>query len=193
MMKIWLCNLGKYNEGTLVGKWVDLPVDDFKPILDEIGINKEYEEYFIADYECDFYKVHEYDNIYFLNYATKLVQDYCMGNTDKIAEINVAQMHTSPSNLVELINLILQLDDLGFIHLPNEGDTDYEIGEHFAEIDGVYQYLSERNLECYFDYAKYGHTIAFDYTIDDGVMLHNNERIDLDYYSYDEIKEMMEE
>lgn len=199
MMKIWLCNLGKYNEGILVGKWVDLPVDNFKPILDEIGINEEYEEYFIADWESDCYEIGEYDNIYMLNYAAKLVQNYCMGNgpyityTDKIAEINVALLHTPVSNVIEFINLVLQLDMLGFIHFSDEGDTNTRIGELFAEMNGIDSYLAERNLQGFFDYEAYGSEIAMDYTVDDSVMLSNHENIYLDRYSYDEIKEMMEE
>lgn len=47
-MRIFLTNLGKYNEG----EWVDLPVS-----------HEEYEEYFITDYECDLYEVGEYENL----------------------------------------------------------------------------------------------------------------------------------
>lgn len=197
MMKIWLCNLGKYNEGNLVGQWVDLPVDSFKPIFDEIGINEEYEEYFIADWESDCYEIGEYDNICLLNYAAKLVEDYCMGNGPyitydyKIAEINVALLHTPVSNVVEFINLLLQLDNLEFMHFSNKGDANTRIGELFAEIEGVDSYLAERNLEGFFDYEAYGSEIAMDYTVDDGVMLSDQENIYLDRYSYDEIKEMM--
>lgn len=28
MLKIYLTNLGKYNEGYLIGEWVTLPIDD---------------------------------------------------------------------------------------------------------------------------------------------------------------------
>ena len=54
-MKIYLTNLGKYNEGYLIGKWVKLPVAENKlnEVLKEIGINKYYEEYFITDCEND--------------------------------------------------------------------------------------------------------------------------------------------
>ena len=46
-MSIYLTNLGKYNEGYLIGKWVKLPVaaDKLDEVLEEIGINEEYEEY----------------------------------------------------------------------------------------------------------------------------------------------------
>ena len=66
MIRIFLTNLGKYTEGTLVGKWVDLPTENgFDEHLKEIGINENYEEWFITDYETDIdgLKISEYDNI----------------------------------------------------------------------------------------------------------------------------------
>lgn len=60
MMRIYLTNLGKYNEGELVGEWVDLPIEkeNLQEVFKRIGIDgKQYEEYFITDYECDFYEI----------------------------------------------------------------------------------------------------------------------------------------
>ena len=38
-IKIYITNLGKYNEGCLIGQWVKLPVskDKLKDVLDEIA------------------------------------------------------------------------------------------------------------------------------------------------------------
>ena len=49
-VKVWVGNLGKYNEGNLVGKWIELPIDedDLEKVLESIGIdNEEYEEIFL--------------------------------------------------------------------------------------------------------------------------------------------------
>ena len=70
VFNIYLTNLGKYNEGELVGKWVSLPTTNgFDKHLEEIGINDEYEEWFITDYETDIegLEVGEYDNIAAIN------------------------------------------------------------------------------------------------------------------------------
>lgn len=69
MMNIYLTNLGKYNEGELVGEWVQLPIsnEELQKVFERIGINEEYEEYFITDYECDFYEIGEYESIDTLN------------------------------------------------------------------------------------------------------------------------------
>ena len=42
-------NLGKYNEGELVFKWLDLPAthEEIEQAMTDIGINEEYEEYMI--------------------------------------------------------------------------------------------------------------------------------------------------
>ena len=58
-MKIsaYVTNLGKYNDGQLVGAWLDFPASDeeIAAVLDEIEIKPGtvYEEYFITDYETD--------------------------------------------------------------------------------------------------------------------------------------------
>lgn len=68
-IRIALTNLGKYNEGELAFKWMDLPYTDeeFQETLEAIGIDgEEYEEYFISDYEAPFH-IGEYESITKLN------------------------------------------------------------------------------------------------------------------------------
>lgn len=75
MFRIFLTNLGKYNEGELVGEWVELPCEDFADVYKRIGINFDepidgiwYEETFITDYENDYgVEVGEYENLEHLN------------------------------------------------------------------------------------------------------------------------------
>lgn len=53
IIRAYVTNLGKYNEGELVRKWIDLPIEEkeFKEVLNEIGVNGEnYKEYFFTDY-----------------------------------------------------------------------------------------------------------------------------------------------
>ncbi|OMK44309.1 hypothetical protein BER30_000392 [Clostridioides difficile] len=71
MLNIYITNLGKYNEGELIGEWAELPVneEELQEILDRIGINEEYEEYFITDFETDIegLEISEHSNIEQLN------------------------------------------------------------------------------------------------------------------------------
>lgn len=55
LISAYVTNLGKYNEGELVGKWLDFPTTqkEINKVLHEIGIDGiRYEEIFITDYEA---------------------------------------------------------------------------------------------------------------------------------------------
>lgn len=75
LLNIFITNLGKYNEGELIGEWVELPVtnEELEAVYERIGINEQYEEVFITDYETDLegLEVGEYDNIEELNELIK--------------------------------------------------------------------------------------------------------------------------
>lgn len=57
MLKVYVANLGKYNEGELVGEWLDLPASEkeIETCMQNIRVaeGSDYEEYAIHDYECD--------------------------------------------------------------------------------------------------------------------------------------------
>lgn len=60
-MRVYIANLGKYNEGELVGEWFTPPID-LDNVKEVIGLNDEYEEYAIHDYELPF-EIDEYTSI----------------------------------------------------------------------------------------------------------------------------------
>ena len=53
MLNVWIGNLGKYNEGELIGKWITFPItkQELDKALKEIGINENYEEWFFTDFD----------------------------------------------------------------------------------------------------------------------------------------------
>lgn len=69
--KAYIANLGKYNEGELVGGWIDLPTtdEDIETFLkDVVKLNSEYEEYALHDWESEYLEYPgEYVDIYELN------------------------------------------------------------------------------------------------------------------------------
>lgn len=74
-MRIFLTNLGKYNEGELVGQWLDLPATAEEIVRTQWNIlidGEEYEEYFITDYEDSPFVVEEYHNLEFLNEVAEI-------------------------------------------------------------------------------------------------------------------------
>lgn len=53
---VWIGNLGMYNEGYLIGGWLELPVSEDelgKFLKDAVKINEYYMEYFFDDHESD--------------------------------------------------------------------------------------------------------------------------------------------
>ena len=42
-MAVYIANLGKYNEGYLVGAWFTFPIDE-EDVKEKIGLNEQYEE-----------------------------------------------------------------------------------------------------------------------------------------------------
>ena len=81
----FITNLGKYNEGELVGEWVKFPTtpEELQRVFERIGIGSKdefgsvYEEWFISDYDCYvdglYDKLGEYESLDELNYlASKL-------------------------------------------------------------------------------------------------------------------------
>ena len=106
-MSIYLTNLGKYNEGYLIGKWVKLPVaaDKLDEVLEEIGINEEYEEYFITDYETDFDGMRdvigEYTSVVALNELAELIENLSEADEEKLGAILECESCRSISDVAE--------------------------------------------------------------------------------------------
>ena len=98
-INVCLQNLGKYNEGELVFKWVSLPAtqEEIKSALTEIGINEQYEEFMIADYEAPF-SIGEYDNINRLNEIA-----------EKLSELEIVDFSNYQYNYTDDLNTIKQL------------------------------------------------------------------------------------
>ena len=89
-VSIYYTNLGKYNEGELVGEWITLPFtkEELAAVNQRIGIDgDEYEEYFCTDYETTgsyFYFKHvtgEYMNIQTLSNAVEFYNNLCENDT----------------------------------------------------------------------------------------------------------------
>ncbi|MDT2661141.1 antirestriction protein ArdA [Enterococcus hulanensis] len=72
-LRVYVANLGKYNEGELVGAWFTPPID-FDEMKEQIGLNDEYEEYAIHDYELPF-EIDEYIRIDELNRLCSLAEE----------------------------------------------------------------------------------------------------------------------
>ena len=163
----FITNLGKYNEGELVGEWVKFPTtaEELKEVFKRIGIGQKddfgqpYEEWFITDYDCYvdglYNKLGEYESLDELNYlASKL---------DEMSDSEYAQFQAGMEmgdhcgSLQEIINLTENLDC-------------YEIYPHIEDYDDLGRYYIEElevmqvpeHLQNYIDYEAYGRDVAMD-------------------------------
>ena len=163
----FITNLGKYNEGELVGEWVKFPTtaEEMKEVFKRIGIGQRddfgqpYEEWFITDYDCYvdglYDKLGEYENLDKLNYlASKL---------DEMSDSEYAQFQAGMEmgdhcgSLQEIINLTENLDC-------------YEVYPHIEDYDDLGRYYIEElevmqipeHLQNYIDYEAYGRDVAMD-------------------------------
>ena len=158
-INIYITNLGKYNEGVLIGEWVKLPVDqnELQNVLNRIGINEQYEEYFITDYETLFSNLHinEYSSIREINDLAERIDSLADCDYDKLAAVLESEGSTSVSEVIELIDALDSFDLLEGV------DTDHAIGEHFAE-EGFLLYGIPDSISRYFDYESYGRDIRLE-------------------------------
>ena len=163
----FITNLGKYNEGELVGEWVKFPTtaEELKEVFKRIGIGQKddfgqpYEEWFITDYDCYvdglYSKLGEYENLDELNYlASKL---------DEMSESEYAQFQAGMEmgdhcgSLQEIINLTENLDC--YEVYPDIHDYD-DLGRYYIEELDVMQV--PEHLQNYIDYEAYGRDVAID-------------------------------
>lgn len=167
--EVFITNLGKYNEGNLVGEWVKFPTteEELKKVFERIGIEPgapdeyggHYEEWFITDYDCyvpgltEVAQLGEYENLDELNYlASKLMElDDC--ELDRLeAAMEVAD---ETGNVKDIINLI---DNPEKYEVYPGIENDEDLGRYYAD-EMVYIHLTDE-VRDYFDYEAYGRDMA---------------------------------
>lgn len=194
MLNIWVGNLGKYNEGELKGGWLELPkekeeIDEF--LKEVVGLNDEYEEYMINDFETDLpYKVNEYESIKMLNLLAKVSE-----NIYNMEAIEGYANSEGDLSIEELMNIIIQEDEIPYYSYQIDSWTmsaEEKYGYRFAEDTGLLDVLQQHEIEGYFDFESYGRDAemsGYVELLDDGY-IDKSESIDLNKYSLQEIIEM---
>ncbi|MEA4848665.1 hypothetical protein SDC9_55796 [bioreactor metagenome] len=175
MLEAYVTNLGKYNEGALVGEYLKLPAstEDVQALLKRIGVDGvRYEETFITDYETDISGLYdclgEYENIDELNYLASLLDDMDTDDMERFAAAVDYGEHTG--SVKELINLAQNLDCYDFY--PGVRDEE-ELGRIYIEDMDVLEV--PEHLRNYIDYEAYGRDVALEesgHFTKDGYVLH---------------------
>ena len=84
-MRVYIANLGKYVEGELVGAWFVCLVN-LDEVRERIGLNDQYEEYAIHDYELPF-EIGEYTRIEEVNRLCEIVKDLPENIQDELSKL----------------------------------------------------------------------------------------------------------
>ena len=150
-MKGFITNLGKYNEGYLVGKWIDFPIDDddFEKELASIGVvsGSMYEEWFITDYDCALFDMHdafgEYPNIDDINEVAEALD--CRED-EFVALLEVCSYEDALDHLED--------EDFTFYYDMTLEDVAYELVDECYNLPEIAQ--------RYFDYKAFARDLSFD-------------------------------
>ena len=166
----FVTNLGKYNEGQLVGEWVKFPTteEEMQKVFERIGIGstdefgQPYEEWFITDYECPVHGVYdmlsEYESLDKLNYLASRIDEMDKWEQEKFVAIMEAGCD-EVSDIDDLINLTYNLDCYDFI--PDIHDES-DLGYYYVHDAGIYSEKELGPLANYIDYERFGRDIAMD-------------------------------
>ena len=163
----FITNLGKYNEGALVGEWVKFPTtaEELKKVFERIGIGSKdefgqtYEEWFITDYDCYVDGLYdllgEYANLDELNCLASKLDDMSQDEYERFQAAMEIGDHTG--SIQELINLT---ENLGCYDIyPDIHDHD-DLGRYYIEELDAMQV--PEHLRNYIDYEAYGRDIALE-------------------------------
>lgn len=150
---IYLTNLGRYNEGCLMGEWVKLPIpeDKLETVLARIGIDDQYEEYFISDYESIFDNLYigEYTSIDELNVFAEKLEELADFEYEKLAAVLESEACMTIAEVLQII------EDLDSFDLLTEVDDDTSLGEYYADCGCIFHGVPN-HIQRYFDFESYG-------------------------------------
>lgn len=155
MMNIYVGTYHKYNSGSLRGKWLELPLgdDELEKELSWIAEGENDPEFMIQDFECDFYKIDESENIWELNRLADECENWDDGQKDAFKEFT-----ESGYDLEESLQKVKNGE---FFYI--DASDEKELAEKYIEICGGLENLNRETLERYFDFEAYGRELAYSF------------------------------
>lgn len=172
VIKGYITNLGKYNEGVLSYKLISFPVSDeeLNKALKEIGCkytdeegkehNLYYEEYFFSDWECEIpFGFGEYISISDVNDIAERVEALSECEQEVLGVI--LEEHTS--DVDEALRIVEAGDYRKWYGCDNMADVAEAIASEFGDLDDV-----PERLQYYIDYEKWGRDLELEGTFLEG-------------------------
>ena len=160
MFEAYVTNLGLYPErGAGAGEYLKFPttVEEVQALFSRIGIDgKQYEEYFITDYDSDILgltdHLGEYESLDELNYLAHLLEEMPPDELEKLEAVMDAGEYTG--SVRDLINLTQNLDCFDFY---SDVNSEEELGRMYIQ-DFEAMQVPEHLID-YIDYEAYGRDI----------------------------------
>ena len=140
LLNVAVTNLGKYVEGELIYEWLELPAseEEIQECFKKIGLNEEYEEYFITDYESDYgLKCGEYTNLKELNEKMEELDEATNGDYDKLEAV-IERDYWREEQLDEVIE-VMQSDDVYFRKGMTGAEYEQEVTEDCNDLSFMKQ------------------------------------------------------
>ena len=149
LFEAYVTNLGKYNEGELVGEYLKFPTthEEVQALLKRIGIDGvRYEEIFITDFDGDVLGLYdhlgEYENIDELNHLACVISELDQSDLEKFEAVIDSGEYTG--SVKELINLAQNLDCFEFYPGVTDDET---LGRIYVE-DMEARLTTVQNADC---------------------------------------------
>lgn len=158
----FVTNLGKYNEGELIGEWVKFPIsnEEMQEVFRRIGMGGRYEEWFITDYDCPDSGISdllgEYESLSELNYLANQMMELDESEEVWQAVLDLGEYTGSVKDLINLTENMNCFDYLSGV------TSDSDLGYYWIEESGCYDTKAMGVLSNYIDYEGFGRDIRFD-------------------------------
>lgn len=156
-MRVYIANLGKYNEGELVGDWFTPPVD-YDEMAERIGLNEYYEEYAIHDYELPF-QIDEYTSIEEVNRLCAMVEELDYPLNEVIGDLmsqfcSLEELYEHKADIIQYPDCENMVDVA--YYLIDECGSLGEIPDRLKNYIDYEAYARDLDIEGYFVETRYG-------------------------------------
>ena len=164
MLKIFITDLQAYNEGHLVGKWIELPLTAFElaqalsEVLSEgesVSGTDNHEEHFITDYEWQehefFSTIDEYEDIYKLNKKLQAIAEVETEKHKAIAFLLTEGLATDVKDAID------KADDVTIHENQSMSDLAYDLMQECYNADALPSIIAN-----HIDYEGIGRDLEMD-------------------------------
>ena len=169
--KIYVADLKAYNEGRLIGEFIDLSeYDSGEEVMEKITeLMEEYSDKYHNGEETE-YAIHDYEN-----FSSSLYSE-SMGEEDFDIIIDTYKMSDEYDIPAEVLQDVMNdfnsanenLSDFISDRYYGRFDNDSDLAYDYVEQMGGISELGDNTIETYFDYDSFGRDLAMDFSEYDG-------------------------